>query len=193
MDRTDGLPLARSTGRFWQVEYRFQAVPQMGQSGCFLSCVQEVSQRRRLRIRYARRQHCQSPPSRIGRKRGGSKSGHRALPRRHNQQDHGLDRHDRQPIDFRLLLGQAHDLRGTAFLIEGLTCGQLLADRAFDANWLRDALAKAGIVPVVPRKSNRRFPSEFDGYTHKWHHLIETFFQKLKKFRGYRHALLQNR
>ena len=42
-------------------------------------------------------------------------------------------------IDFRLSPGQAHDLRGTAALIEGLTCGQLLADRAFDANWLRDA------------------------------------------------------
>ena len=36
-------------------------------------------------------------------------------------------------VDFRLLPGQAHDLRGTAVLIEGLTCGQFLADRAFDA------------------------------------------------------------
>ena len=36
-------------------------------------------------------------------------------------------------IDFRLLPGQAHDLRGTADLIEGLTCDQFLADRAFDA------------------------------------------------------------
>ena len=50
--------------------------------------------------------------------------------------------------DFRLLPGQAHDLRGTAALIDGLTCGQFLADRAFDANWLREALADAGIEPV---------------------------------------------
>ena len=47
-------------------------------------------------------------------------------------------------IDFRLLPGQAHDLRGTAALIKGLTGGKLHADRAFDANWLREALAKAG-------------------------------------------------
>ena len=33
-------------------------------------------------------------------------------------------------IDFRLLPGQAHDLRATAALIEGLGCGRLLADRA---------------------------------------------------------------
>ena len=87
-------------------------------------------------------------------------------------------------IDFRLLPGQAHDLRGTAVLIEGLTCSQLLADRAFDANWLRDALAEAGIVPVIPPKSNRRLPADFDRHTYKWRHLIENFFGKLKEYRG---------
>ena len=83
-------------------------------------------------------------------------------------------------IDFRLLPGQAHDLRGTATLIEGLACGQFLADRAFDANWVRDALADAGIEAVIPPKSNRRFPPEFDRDTCKWRQLIENFFGKLK-------------
>ena len=87
-------------------------------------------------------------------------------------------------IDFRLLPGQAHDLRGTAALIEGLTCGQFLADRAFDANWLRDALTGAGIKPVIPPKSNRRVPAEFDREVYKWRHLIENFFAKLKEYRG---------
>lgn len=87
-------------------------------------------------------------------------------------------------IDFRLLPGQAHDLRGTAALLEGLACGQLLADRAFDANWVRDALTEKGIVPVIPPKSNRRFPAQFDRDTYKWRHLIENFFGKLKEYRG---------
>jgi len=87
-------------------------------------------------------------------------------------------------IDFRLLPGQAHDLRGTEALIERLTCGQFLADRAFDANWLRDALTEQGIEPVIPPKSNRRFPAEFDRDTYKWRHLIENFFGKLKEYRG---------
>lgn len=86
--------------------------------------------------------------------------------------------------DFRLLPGQAHDLRGTAALIDGLTCGQFLADRAFDANWLRDLLTDMGIEPVIPPKSNRRFPAEFDRDTYKWRHLIENFFGKLKEYRG---------
>ena len=87
-------------------------------------------------------------------------------------------------IDFRLLPGQAHDLRGTAALTCGLMCGQLLADRAFDANWLRDALTGAGIEPVIPPKSSRRLPAEFDRDTYKWRHLIENFFGKLKEYRG---------
>jgi len=87
-------------------------------------------------------------------------------------------------IDFRLLPGQARDLRGTAALIEGLSCRQLLADRAFDTNRVRKALAEAGIEAVIPPKSNRRFPAEFDRDTYKWRHLIENFFGKLKEYRG---------
>ena len=87
-------------------------------------------------------------------------------------------------IDFRLLPGQAHDLRGTAALIERLSGGQLLADRAFDANWLREALAKVAVEAVIPPKSNRRFPAKFDRDTYKWRHLIENFFGKLKEYRG---------
>ena len=65
-----------------------------------------------------------------------------------------------------------------------MTCGQLLADRAFDANWLRDALNGAGIEPVIPPKSSRRCPCEFDREVYKWRHLIENFFGKLKEYRG---------
>jgi len=44
----------------------------------------------------------------------------------------------------------------------GLPCGKLLADRAFNANWLRKALAEAGIEAVIPPKSNRRLSAEID-------------------------------
>ncbi len=87
-------------------------------------------------------------------------------------------------IDFRLLPGQADDRRGTAALIEGLTCGQFLVDRAFDANWVREALAEARIEAVIPPKSNRRFPADFDRDTYKWRHLIENLFGKLKEYTG---------
>lgn len=87
-------------------------------------------------------------------------------------------------IDFRLMPGQAHDLRETDPLICGVPARHLLADRAFDADWLRNDLQERGIIPVIPPKSNWRFPATFDRETCKWRHLIENYFCKLKENRG---------
>ncbi|HGG05421.1 MAG TPA: IS5 family transposase, partial [Aliiroseovarius sp.] len=86
--------------------------------------------------------------------------------------------------DFRLVPGQAHDLRAVPELIEDLTADHLLADRAFDADWLHAKLADRDIAPVIPPKSNRKFPAAFDKETYKWRHLIENYFGKLKENRG---------
>ena len=87
-------------------------------------------------------------------------------------------------VDFCLMPGQAHDLRETDTLIRDLTAGHLLADRAFDADWLRNDLLARDITPVIPPKSNRRFPADFDKETCKWRHLIESYLGKLKENRG---------
>jgi transposase len=87
-------------------------------------------------------------------------------------------------VDFCLMPGQAHDLRQTRFLLQGLHAGHLLADRAFDADWLRNNLLARGITPVIPPKSNRKFPAEFGRETYKWRHLVENYFGKLKENRG---------
>lgn len=87
-------------------------------------------------------------------------------------------------IDFRLMPGQAHDLHEVPALLEHLTEGCLPADRAFDADWLRQDLADKNITPVIPPKSNRRFPAGFDKHTYKWRHLVENCFGKLKENKG---------
>ena len=87
-------------------------------------------------------------------------------------------------IDFRLCPGQAHDLRHTPDLVANLEAEFLLADKAFDADWLRDLLDEIGINPIIPPKSNRSTNIEFDPEAYKWRHLVENFFQKLKEFRG---------
>ena len=61
-------------------------------------------------------------------------------------------------VDFRLMPGQAHDLRETRELLEDVCCGMLLADKAFDAEWLRELLEKRKIEAVIPPRSNRRSP-----------------------------------
>lgn len=69
-------------------------------------------------------------------------------------------------------------------LIEDLATEHLLTDRAFDADWLREALAAHEIAPVIPPKRNRRSPATYDAEAYKWRHLIENFFGRLKENRG---------
>ncbi|GIT89301.1 hypothetical protein ROBYS_43170 [Roseobacter sp. OBYS 0001] len=80
--------------------------------------------------------------------------------------------------------GPAHDLRKTDTLVRDLSAGHLLADSAFDADWLRNDLLERDIIPIIPPKSNRKFPATFDKETYKWRHLIENYFGKLKENRG---------
>ena len=80
--------------------------------------------------------------------------------------------------------GKAHNPRETDTLIRDLSTGDLLADRAFDADWLRNDLLDRDIIQIIPPNSNRKFPAEFDKKTYKWRHLIENYFGKLKENRG---------
>lgn len=86
--------------------------------------------------------------------------------------------------DFCLLPGQAHDLRGVPELLERMEAGHMLADRAFDADWLREALSEHDITPVIPPRKNRKHPAGYDEEMYKWRHLVENFFQKIKDYRA---------
>jgi transposase len=86
--------------------------------------------------------------------------------------------------DFVLLPGQAHDLRGVAPLIEDVLFGALLADKAFDADWLLETLDARGATAVIPPKSNRKQRRNYDEDAYGWRHLIENYFAKIKEFRG---------
>jgi len=88
-------------------------------------------------------------------------------------------------IKFRLMLGQYHDLVvETLPLIEDVDFQALLADKAFDADWLIQELNERKVKVVIPPKSNRKVPREFDKCMYKWRHLIENYFCKLKEFKS---------
>ena len=86
--------------------------------------------------------------------------------------------------DFVLLPGQAHDLRGAAPLIEDVLFGALLADKAFDADWLLETLDARGATAVIPPKSNRKQRRDYDEDGSGWRHLIENYFAKIREFRA---------
>ena len=85
---------------------------------------------------------------------------------------------------FILLPGQRHDILGVTPLIQDLEFEALLADKAFDANWLRAELNERGASAVIPPRRNRILHIDYDTEMYKWRHLVENYFAKIKEFRG---------
>jgi transposase len=68
-------------------------------------------------------------------------------------------------------------------LLEEVGPEALIADKAYDADPLRDTLAQREIAAVIPPKANRKTPPcDFVLYCEP--NLIERFFNKLKYFRA---------
>ena len=59
----------------------------------------------------------------------------------------------------------------------------LLADRGYDADWLRDALADRKIEACIPSKSNWKTQIPHDRLLYPKRHKIENMFGKLKDWR----------
>ena len=72
---------------------------------------------------------------------------------------------------------------GVAPLIQGVEFDALLADKAFDANWIIDELDERGAKIVISQRPQRKAPLDIDREGYKWRHLIENFFCKLKEFK----------
>ena len=87
-------------------------------------------------------------------------------------------------VKFLLLPGQAHDMKGVAPLIEGVSFDALLADKAFDTDGLLQDVDARGATAVIPPKANRKIQREYDEEIYKWWHLVENYFAKVKEFRG---------
>ena len=93
----------------------------------------------------------------------------------------------RTAIIFSLSPGNDHDAsHGRALLEElgpmpeGLP---LLMDRAYEGNETRQLVLDLGMIPVVPPKSNRLHPWEYDRALYKKRNEIERLFRRLKGFR----------
>ena len=59
----------------------------------------------------------------------------------------------------------------------------LLADRGYDADWIRALIYEHGSTPVIPPKSNRSAFIYYSKRQYKKRNLVERCFNKLKQFR----------
>jgi transposase len=105
---------------------------------------------------------------------------------------------DRIAIAFGLSAGQDHDApAGRKLLNDADICKTLcvermpenqtkicfLMDRTYEDNATRELVAAKGFTPVVPPKSSRKEPWEYDRKIYKKRNEVERLFRRLKGFR----------
>lgn len=87
------------------------------------------------------------------------------------------------PIRFLLSGGEVHDSKMAQALFEGLFGQHLLADKGYDSQSLVAAAEKAGMVVLIPSRSNSLNPREYDSAIYRERNQIERLFNRLKNCR----------
>lgn len=109
----------------------------------------------------------------MGRSRGGLTTKIHALT-----DDQGL------PLELVLTPGQAGDCPAAEQLLGRLQENTIvLADKAYDADWLRRRIEAAGAAPNIPSVAHRRRRACFSAVLYKARNRIERFFSRIKHFR----------
>ena len=88
-----------------------------------------------------------------------------------------------QALRFSLTPGQRHDITQASTLLQGFEYANIIADKGYDSNALIDQIQEQNCIPVIPCRSNRKIPREYDEHLYKERHLVECFFNKIKHFR----------
>lgn len=177
--------------RIRQLEYDLRAVAPMGKERRITTGIYTTTRKRNhpnLRADYIPGLHQHQSASRwnwrfkkhgkqaIGKSRGGW-----------NTKLHVVAATDRHAVTLSLSSGQAGDGPQGRKLINRLGKTSrgvyLLMDRAYEGDATRKLASDLGCIPVVPPKSNRREPWEYDKALYKQRNQVERFFRRIKRFR----------
>ena len=91
---------------------------------------------------------------------------------------------DGKPLILLLTAGQASDYRGADMVLPALPQADvMIADKGYDSDKLRAALAKRGIKACIPGRANRKEPIVYDKELYKSRNLVERLFGRLKDWR----------
>ena len=123
-----------------------------------------------------RRAKKNGPDQALGRSRGGFST-----------KIHAATLDENCAVALHLTAGQAHDGRQFEALYESLAADNVLEfaalDKGYDADRIRERLARDGIEPVIPPLSTRCQKLPYDKELYRERNRIERFFNKLKQFR----------
>jgi len=84
---------------------------------------------------------------------------------------------------FILTGGQVHDATQAIPLLTGIKATHVLGDKGYDSNQIVRFIQQQEAIAVIPPRSNRTTPREYDRELYKQRNLIERAFNKLKQWR----------
>jgi transposase len=88
-----------------------------------------------------------------------------------------------RPLRIMLTGGEVHDSKTALALLEDVDAQGVIADKAYDSNEIRNAIAAEDMVAVIPSRRSRRSRIPHDVALYKTRNRIERCFNKLKHFR----------
>jgi transposase len=101
-----------------------------------------------------------------------------------NSKLHAASDGEGRPIVMLLTEGQMSDYKGAALMLNALpSAKELIGDKGYDGDGLRNALAARGTAACIPSKRNRRVPIPHDPVLYRQRHKIEIMFGRLKDWR----------
>lgn len=117
--------------------------------------------------------HIKAHRSAAGRSRGGRTA-----------KIHALSDGQGRPLVLALTPGQAADIKMLPVMLDAAPpADELLADKAYDSDKVRDDLARRGTRAVIPNKDDRKYLHPFDKRRYRKRNAIERMFCRLKDFR----------
>ncbi len=94
-----------------------------------------------------------------------------------------------RPLRFIVTAGQVGDIAQAPALLENQTGKAVLADKAYDSNALREAIADMGAEVVIPSNRSRKIIIPHDAVTYKHRNRIRALLQPDEAFSPFRNAL----
>lgn len=89
-----------------------------------------------------------------------------------------------KPRQVTLSPGNTHDTQRARELIDDVDAGAIIADKAYDADWILDLIGEQFMLAVVPPTKSRKVARDYDKELYKERNAVERFFARIKNYRG---------
>lgn len=87
------------------------------------------------------------------------------------------------PLRFIITAGQRHDVSQAIAIVSGLKAQNLLADKGYDSDELREFVESCGCQAQIPPRKNRLEERSYDEHLYEERHKVECLFGFLKHYR----------